>query len=248
MAEFWYNSSYHTSAGCSPFKALYGREPNFGGLPNVALADDALRQEVTLPSTEHIVQLRSHLLRAQERIKKQADKQRSEKEFQVGDSVLLKLQPYVQSTVVNRPCPKLAFKYFGPFKILNRVGAVAYRLELPPDCQVHPVFHISQLKEFRPGFAPIFQVVPPPTVFQQGSAQPVAILQRRMVQRGNAAATQILIQWSGLPEEYATWEDYEVLRRRFPTAAIWGAAPNHEGANVMPSDPSEHDNAETDPG
>jgi hypothetical protein len=142
----------------------------------------------------------------------------------------------------------LAFKYFGPFKIINRVGSVAYRLELPPDCQVHPVFHISQLKEFGPGFAPIFQAVPPPIVFKQGSAQPVAILQRRMVQQGNVAATQVLIQWSGLPEEYATWEDYEVLRRRFPAAAIWEAVPVQGGATVMPSDPSEDDNEETDQG
>jgi hypothetical protein len=48
-----------------------------------------------------------------------ADDKRSVHEFQVGEKVLLKLQPYAQSSVVNRPCPKLSIKFFGPYKILD---------------------------------------------------------------------------------------------------------------------------------
>jgi hypothetical protein len=48
-------------------------------------------------------------------MKTYADLSRSERKFQVGDSMLLKLQPYAQTSVVNRPFPKLAFKFFGPF-------------------------------------------------------------------------------------------------------------------------------------
>lgn len=72
--------------------------------------------------------LRSQLTKAQHRMKTQADKHRCERQFQVGDQVLLKLQPYAQHSVVNRPYPKLAFKYFGPFTVLEQIGAVAYKL------------------------------------------------------------------------------------------------------------------------
>lgn len=185
---------------------------------------------------DHIAQLKEQLLKAQARIKKQADKNRVDKEFEVGDSVLLKLQPYAQSSVVNRPCPKLAFKFFGPFKILARVGAVAYRLELPTDCQVHPVFHVSQLKEFNPSYAPVFQALPPPQALLDSSAQPIAILQRRLVQRDNEPITQILVQWSTLPEDCSTWEDYYALRRRFPQASIWDGEQPQGGEGVMTSE------------
>lgn len=78
-------------------------------------------------------------------MKCQADKHRSEREFCEGDLVFLKLQPYVQSSMAKRSNQKLSFKFFGPYRILQRVGATAYRLELPSSAQIHPVFHVSQL-------------------------------------------------------------------------------------------------------
>jgi hypothetical protein len=80
------------------------------------------------------------------RMKSQADKHRSKRQFQVGDLALLKLQPYVQSSLAPHANQKLAFKYFGPFAILQRVGKVAYKLGLPRHSNLHPIFHVSQLK------------------------------------------------------------------------------------------------------
>jgi hypothetical protein len=90
--------------------------------------------------------IKQHVLHAQNRMKQQADKKRSEREFATGDSVYLKLQPY-QTSVADRLSHKLAFRYFGPYLVLQRVGKVAYHLQLPPSARIHRVVHVSQLKE-----------------------------------------------------------------------------------------------------
>lgn len=92
--------------------------------------------------------VQQQLLRAQQRMKAQADKKRTGKEFQASDMVYLRPQPHVQSSVAFRSNKKLAFnKFYGPLKILQWVGGkVAYKLNLPPEAKIHPVVHTSQLK------------------------------------------------------------------------------------------------------
>jgi hypothetical protein len=85
---------------------------------------------------------------------------------------LLKVQPYTQSSVANHPYPKLSNKFFGPYKILGRIGTVAYRLELSNESSIHPVFHVSQLKQFHPNYTPIFSKLPMLTDLQALAAQP----------------------------------------------------------------------------
>jgi hypothetical protein len=62
----------------------------------------------------------------------------------------------MQSYIVNMPFPKLSYKLFGPYTVLERIGKAAYRLELPQDSLIHPVFQVSQLKQFTPDFTHVF--------------------------------------------------------------------------------------------
>jgi hypothetical protein len=164
----------------------------------------------------HIAALRERLLQAQRRMKAYADKQRSERHFMVDE----KLQPYAQQTVVNRPFPKLSYKFFGPYTILERIGAVAYKLQLPATAQVQPVFHVSQLKPFVPKYTPVFRELSAIPDLAVAAIEPDEILERRMVCSGNVAATQILIKRRGLDADHASWEDYDLLKIRFLQATV----------------------------
>lgn len=220
LAEFWYNTCYHTSLGCSPFKALYGMDPPSVVIPVLQFSDHTDVVELMKERQLHTEFLKNHLSRAQNRIKMQADKNRVDRPFQVGEQVLLKLQPYAQSSLVNRPCPKLAYKFFGPYSVLERVGNAAYRLDLPTDSKIHHVFHVSQLKPFTADYSPVFSDLPTIVELDTDSVMPEQILERRLVKKGNSAATQVLVKWTGLPQEMATWEDYHVLKKRFPSTPV----------------------------
>lgn len=233
LAEYWYNTSFHSSLGRSPFEVLYGHPPRHFGI-TVADASVSVDLQTWLTDRELMVKvIRQHLLRAQQRIKHQADKGRSEREFQVGDSVFLKLQPYVQTSVATRANHKLSFKYFGPYTVVQRIGKVAYKLQLPATAAIHPVFHVSQLKRALG--------VPPPLVSgtlpdDLGHLQvPVQILNRRVVFRGGRQVPQVHVRWSQSDEALATWEDEDSLRARFPAAAAWGQAASQGRGTV--SDP-----------
>jgi hypothetical protein len=156
LAELWYNSNYHSSLGCSPFKALYGADPNLGAMPVDTANLSSSVTEFLAERNAQLESLKQHLESAQVRMKSNADKHRAERSFQVGELVLLKLQSYTMSSVANRPYPKLAFKFFGPYRVLQKIGSVAYKLELPADSQVHPIFYVSQLKSFTPDFSLVF--------------------------------------------------------------------------------------------
>ncbi|XP_020705865.1 uncharacterized protein LOC110116566 [Dendrobium catenatum] len=128
----------------TPFKVLYGRDP-----PHLVYCGSS---STPVSSVEYLderdralEELKKHLLRAQQIMKKQADGHRKDIPFEVGERVFLKLRPYRQKTVANRRNEKLALRYFGSYVILDKIGAVAYRLQLPPTTTIHPIFHVSQL-------------------------------------------------------------------------------------------------------
>jgi hypothetical protein len=134
--------------------------------------------------------------------------------------------------MVNRPYPKLAFKYFGPYKVMERIGAVAYRLELPDTTQVHLVFHVSQLKPFVPDHTPVYDSAPMTSNLDATAVIPLQVIDRRLVKKGNATVPQVRVIWQGLPATSTTWEDYHVLKQRFPAAPAWGQAASSAGGGV----------------
>lgn len=138
--------------------------------------------------------LNDQLLKSQERMKHFASKQRTERHIVVGDMVYLKLKPYRQTFVGVRKNLKLSSRYYGPFAVLEKIGSVAYRLALPLDYSIHPIFHVFQLKHKL-----IDAITPSPTlplVNAEGQIliEPVAILDGHIVNRNNMATTQILVQ------------------------------------------------------
>lgn len=130
LAQFWYNTSVQSALGMTPFQVMFGRSPReFGTLQVDQCTVSDL--ETWLHEREVVKELlKQQLIRAQQRMKHQADKHRTEREFAVGEQVFLKLQPYIQTSVARRPHQKLAFRYYGPYTILQRVGSVAYKLAL----------------------------------------------------------------------------------------------------------------------
>lgn len=159
------------------------------------------------------------LIRAQQRMKHQADKHRSEHSFSMGDQIYLKLQPYVQTSVANRTNQKLSFRFFGPFTVLQCIGNAAYKLDLPADAKIHPVVHVSQLKHHIP---PAAEVNPDLTSISTDPLElltPEKVLAVRLVKKGASTIKQLLVKWSFLPQELATWEEETDHHRRFPSSS-----------------------------
>jgi hypothetical protein len=127
LAEWWYNTTFHTSLKYTPFEALYGYPP--------PLLSEVLIPELESPVVEFLVQkqqaitkLKDNLAQAQARMKKYEDKKRSERIFMVGDMVYLKLQPFRHTSFDLYQNLKLTSKYYGPFKVLEKIGQATYKL------------------------------------------------------------------------------------------------------------------------
>ncbi|KAI0497203.1 hypothetical protein KFK09_020425 [Dendrobium nobile] len=80
-------------------------------------------------------------------MKRQTDAHSRDIQFEVGEKVFLKQQPYRQKIFANRRNEKLSLRYFGPYEILDKIGEVTYRSKLPPSATIHQLFHVSELKK-----------------------------------------------------------------------------------------------------
>ncbi|KAF7154542.1 hypothetical protein RHSIM_Rhsim01G0254600 [Rhododendron simsii] len=147
LAEWWFNTTYHSASHLTPYQVVYGQVPPSHihyilGSSNIAAIDQwGQDRKATLRL------LKEHLTQAQNRMKQQADKHRTERVFEVGGWVYLRLQPYKQTSLQVRSNVKLAPRFYGPFQVLKKIGHVVYHLNLPPHSKLHPVFHVSLLKK-----------------------------------------------------------------------------------------------------
>ncbi|VFQ77184.1 unnamed protein product [Cuscuta campestris] len=216
-AELALNCSQHEGLGVSPFQALYGRPPpslfpTLSVRARVPAVEEMLRECADL-----LTDLKAHLTKMQHRMRSQANQHRRDVSFAVGDMVLLKLRPYRQHSMARPLSAKLAQRYYGPFEVLERVGAVAYRLRLPDGCKIHDVFHVSLLRPFvtRPGSSRTPSL---PDCFFKGRpvSLPVVGLDSRTVLVDGQPQEQWLIRWSDGTDSDATWEPVAELLDKYP--------------------------------
>ena len=142
----------------------------------------------------------------QDRHKNYIDIKITTKEYSVGEHVFLRVKPK-KSTLSTRLCAKLASIYVGPFKLLTRVGPVAYQLDLPPHIKMNDVFHVSLLKNY---IADKYHIIDWNNVQVELEGdfhiEPVQILDRREAKLHKRSMVQVKEQWEHYASEEATWE------------------------------------------
>ncbi|GJW35606.1 putative reverse transcriptase domain-containing protein [Tanacetum coccineum] len=137
LVEFSYNNSYHASIKAAPFEALYGRKCRSPVCWTEVGEAQILGPELIQETTEKIIQIKQRMQAARDRQKSYADLKRKPMEFQVGDKVMLKVSPW-KGVVRFGKRGKLNPRYVGPFKVIERVGEVAYKLELLEEFEHEP--------------------------------------------------------------------------------------------------------------
>ncbi|GJW74407.1 putative reverse transcriptase domain-containing protein [Tanacetum coccineum] len=217
LIEFSYNNNYHTSIKAAPFEALYGRKCR-SPICWAEVGDAQLTgPEIVRETTEKIIQIKHRLQASRDRQKCYADKRRKPLEFQVGDKVMLKVSPW-KGVIRFGKRGKLNPRYIGPFKILAKVGTVAYRLELPEKLsRVHSTFHVSNLKKClsdEPLAIPLDEIhIDEKLNFIE---EPVEIMDREVKRLKQSRIPIVKVRWNSKRGPEYTWEREDQMQKKYP--------------------------------
>jgi len=210
-AEFCYNSSHQTALQATPFEVVYGRPPPTltsyqPGLSRVAALDKQLTNR-----GEFLAAVRERLLQAQSIMKQIYDAAHRDVSFSVDDWVWLRLHQQAATAIKSSQNAKLAPRYYGPFKVIERIGSVAYRLQLSAKARIHNVFHVVFLKKYY-GSAPT-DIVPLPTVVHGHAVlEPGLIVRARL----NHGVWEVLVHWLGQSSSDSTRELLNDFKATYP--------------------------------
>jgi hypothetical protein len=217
-AEFSYNNSYQESLKMAPFKMLYGRRCRTPLFWNETGDRKVFGPDILEETEKQVRMVKENLRVAQSRQKSYADHRRRELSFEVGDFVYLKVSP-MRGLRRFKVRGKLAPRFIGLFKILEKRGEVAYQLELPPQLSdVHDVFHVSQLKKCLR--VPEEQIPMEDLDAKEDLSyqeHPVRILETSKRVTRNKKIKMCKVHWSHHIEDEATWEREEELKAEFPS-------------------------------
>lgn len=200
LAEFAYNNTFQDSIRQTPFYANYGYHPRFDQFNFNTTRSPAAEDLANHLSKIH-QEMKTKLVDAQERYKKNADKSRKQPPpIQIGDQVWL----LRRNLKTHRPSDKLDYRRLGPFLVTKQVNEVAYRLELPTSMKIHPVFHVSLLEPYKESTIPGRLQVPPPPIEIDGEEEfeVSEILDSRI----NRRKLEYLVHWQGYEVSERTWE------------------------------------------
>ncbi|GJV12052.1 reverse transcriptase domain-containing protein [Tanacetum coccineum] len=217
LVEFSYNNSYHASIKAAPFEALYGRKCRSPICWTEVGEAQILGPELIQETTEKIIQIKQRMQAARDRQKSYADLKRKPMEFQVGDKVMLKVSPW-KGVVRFGKRGKLNPRYVGPFKVIERVGEVAYKLELPEELsRVHNTFHVSNLKKCHAD-EPL--AVPLDGLHLDDKLhfveEPLEIVGREVKRLKRSRIPLVKVRWNSKRGPEFTWEREDQFKKKYP--------------------------------
>jgi hypothetical protein len=219
-AEFAYNNLKQVSTGYSPFELDCGQHPNTP-MSMTTTSEVPAANEFLQHWTSMIEIAKDSLREAQERQVKYANEHRRHLTFEVGDQVLLSMKNTNAPVDRNRPTKKLTPRFAGPYTVTQVISSTAYKLNLPAEMRIHPVFHVSLLKLYQASPNEFVRPTPPPAVISPNTEQEEyeveTILDKRILRK----KPQYLIKWLGYPLHDATWEPLEHLNNAMEKVKVF---------------------------